>query len=48
MSVPPATADSRIPLCVVAELASFMDQAHQPMREYPKRMDRTGVDDYVR
>lgn len=33
---------------VVAEMVSFMDQAHQPLRDFPKQMDRTTVDDYVR
>jgi arylsulfatase A-like enzyme len=33
---------------IVAELAAFMDNAHEPLRDFPKQMDRTTVDDYVR
>jgi hypothetical protein len=33
---------------VVRELVSFMDGAHQPLRDYPHVGPATGVNDYVR
>ena len=33
---------------VVARLVTFMDGAHVPIREYPQRIERPTIDDYVR